>query len=63
MNRNGRLTARLNASGGQNISGLGMAIDLNSPPVVRGSIVVATFHTHDADMDPSMPTGEHNSLP
>ncbi len=63
MNRKGRLTAGLNERGGQNVTGLGMAIDLNSPPVIRGSIVVATFHTHDVDMDPSMPTGEEISLP
>lgn len=63
MNRKGRLTARLNDRGGQNVSGLGMAIDLNNPPIVRGSIVVATFHTHDFGMDPSMPTGEKLSLP
>lgn len=63
MNRRGRLTARLNEQGGRNVSGLGMAIDLSNPPAVRGSIVVATFHTHDIDMDPSMPTGERESLP
>jgi hypothetical protein len=48
---------------GSNVVGLGMAIDLNNPPAVRGSIVVATFHTHDFDMNPSMPTGEHISIP
>jgi hypothetical protein len=63
MNRKGRLTARLNDRSGQNVSGLGMAIDLNNPPIVRGSIVVATFHTHDFGMDPSMPTGEKLSIP
>jgi len=63
MNRKGRLTARLNERGGQNISGLGMTINLNYPPSVRGSIIVATFHTHDVDMDPSMPLGERISPP
>jgi hypothetical protein len=34
MNRKGRLTARLNDRGGQNVEGLGMAIDLNYPPTL-----------------------------
>jgi RHS repeat-associated protein len=40
-----------------------MSISLNNPPQMRGWIVVGTFHTHDSDSEPSMPTGEHVSLP
>ena len=73
MNQKGSLTAVLFDQGdrrGQNPAGLGMTIDLNSPPLVRGSIVVATFHTHDSDLEPSMPiptgknkAGQETSMP
>ncbi len=32
-------------------------IDLNSPPVVPGSVVVATFHTHPNPSDEGWETG------
>ena len=38
-------------------------IVLSNPPQMRGWIAVATFHTHDFNSEPSMPTGEHLSLP
>ncbi|HBB90011.1 MAG TPA: hypothetical protein DC047_20600 [Blastocatellia bacterium] len=62
MNRKGVLSAGLNERGGGNTA-VGMSIDLNDPPRLKGRIVVATFHTHDLGMDPSMPTGEHISIP
>ena len=62
MGRNGRLTAVPLEGGGQNAGGM-MQIVLDDPPVIKGYIVVATFHTHDLDMNPSEPTGEKSSLP
>lgn len=63
MNKKGGLMAKLNEKGGSNVAGLGMSIDLWHPPILKGWIVVGDFHTHDFGMDPSMPTGEKESLP
>jgi hypothetical protein len=62
MGRNGRLKAVYFEGGGHDAGGM-MSIDLSNPPVIKELIVVATFHTHDSDMDPSEPTGETVSLP
>jgi hypothetical protein len=70
MDKKGRLTAAIFERGGQNVAGVGMSIDLDGPPVVKGSIVVATFHSHDSDLEPSMPIstgknkdGQETSIP
>lgn len=51
MNKQGRLkaVAKTNRRDGDRQT----AIDLNSPPSMRGWIVVGTFHTHDYDSYPS----------
>lgn len=63
MNKHGKLKAQLKDRGGINQAGIGMTIDLWQPPILRGWIAVASFHTHDFGMDPSMPTGETVSIP
>ena len=64
MNRAGRLMAlQKNRDATRDPGESAISINLNSPPRKKGWIVVGTFHTHDFDSQPSMPTGETVSLP